>query len=311
MAWEGFGGIVLSGGWGSLNAGRSKMIEKVEVDGRRKPMVKAVFDLLSDRLDIFPIAVVDNNYFVTDGMGNYGYRKDGQIYHVSGSGERCLSMKNESCYTGQIRNLFTNYTDDLFITQIDRFGTAGAVELCYPILDGMGKSWGNEVEDIIVLYGDMPFISASSLMRLVLAHKRSSEQNVMTMFSVKLDEATPECVKKFGRIGRDRRGRIIAIGEPFELDNVELARATHVNPSVWIFKKYFLKREIQKLPWHDKSDNHHRERILPDLVGTVRWCKGETITEIPLANPMEVVGINDMNDYNCYYQGIKKVEYAA
>jgi len=176
----------------------------------------------------------------------------------------------------QVKNILG--TDYDYVFQAEQLGTGHAV--------GCAKeSLTRKVKDIMVLSGDMPFVSSKMINNLARAH--FAKNNVLTMATA----VTPDFVDwrqsfyGFGRIIRDRDNKVIAIMEkkdstPAQLENKE------VNPAYYCFKTDWLWSNLDKL----KNNNAQREYYLTDLVG-LAFKQGQDITTVEI-KPKEALGIN-------------------
>ncbi len=140
-------------------------------------------------------------------------------------------------------------------------------------------------KNILVLYGDMPFIRASSLKKIIELHK--SQNPVLSMFTTHVPnfDGMYESMSGFGRIIRNEYGSIIKITENKDASDAE-KKILEVNPGIYMFSTEWLWRNIS----HIQNNNAQGEYYLPDMV-EIAIAEQERIESIPIG-PEEVFGIN-------------------
>jgi bifunctional UDP-N-acetylglucosamine pyrophosphorylase / glucosamine-1-phosphate N-acetyltransferase len=141
-----------------------------------------------------------------------------------------------------------------YAVQQEQLGTGHATQAA--------AAWlGDTVDDVIVLYGDMPFISAESIKALYTEHL--AKQNTLTLMSVDLPnfEGTNVPFYGFGRIIRDAENNIIKVVEMKDATEKEL-QMTEVNPSFFCFNAAWLWKQLALL----KNNNVQKEYYLTDLL---------------------------------------------
>ncbi|HSR89350.1 MAG TPA: NTP transferase domain-containing protein [Candidatus Udaeobacter sp.] len=165
----------------------------------------------------------------------------------------------------------------IYVIQDKQLGTGHAAACAAKVLQG-------KVENIIVLYGDMPFLKAESIKRL--AEKHVSEQNILTLMTVTVPDFKGKyaALHDFGRIIRDENGKIAKSVElrdatPTEADGNEL------NPCYYCFNADWFWQEVKNL----KNNNAQGEYYLTDLVDQA--MKTDKVSNISI-DPEEAIGIN-------------------
>ncbi len=165
----------------------------------------------------------------------------------------------------------------IYVVQTQQLGTGHAAGCSAEVLEG-------KVENIIVLYGDMPFLKPESIKKLAETH--NAEGNILTMMTVTVPDFEGKFIalKDFGRILRDSAGRIIKSVElrdatPSEASSLEL------NPCYYCFNAQWFWREVKNL----KNNNAQGEYYLTDLVD--RAMDGYKVSSISI-DPEEAIGIN-------------------
>lgn len=115
-------------------------------------------------------------------------------------------------------------------------------------------------DDIVVMYGDMPFISKADIESLIQKHKR--DEGVLTMVTVTMKdyEGDRKNLEKYGRVIR-KDGKVVETIEYKDAD--EAVRAiTEVTPSYFVINTEWFKKALVKIG----SDNAAGEYYLPDIV---------------------------------------------
>ncbi len=141
---------------------------------------------------------------------------------------------------------------------------------------------GEEIENLIGLYGDHPFITQETIRNLVKAH-----QGELTMMTVALPDFSDwrENFLHWGRIIRDGNGKIVEIKEFKDADE-ETRKITEVNPGLFCFKKSWLWENIDQLT----NNNKQSEYYLTDMV-KIAFQSGLNISSLPI-EAHEAIGIN-------------------
>lgn len=177
-------------------------------------------------------------------------------------------------------NLVQEYLQDkaVYVVQDKQLGTAHAVGCAENALKG-------KADYIIVLYGDMPFITAASLQ--YLAQVSAEEKSAVSLMTVHVDsfDGWKAQFADFGRIKRDADGNILGIVEKKDATPEELA-ITEVNTSYFCFDANWLWQNLKDV----KNENAQQEFYLTDLVKIAR-AQGAKIGTVQI-DPKEAIGIN-------------------
>lgn len=167
-----------------------------------------------------------------------------------------------------------------YALQPKQLGTADAVKAARPKVIG---------KNILVLYGDMPFIKFSSLQELMRLHQDKGASISMFTATVPNFENQLASLNHYGRIIRDTSGQIVKITEFKDASQVE-RDIKEVNPGIYMFKADWLWQNLPKINNH----NVQSEFYLTDIVAiTVK--NGEAIYSLPI-DPLEVKGINSREE---------------
>ncbi len=157
--------------------------------------------------------------------------------------------------------------------QNKQLGTGHAVMQALPLVR-------EDTEDVIVLYGDTPLVSASTLTDLVDVHKK--ENNGMTILTALVDD--PE---GYGRIIRNKEGEIAGIVEHRDADE-EQRDINEINSGMYCFKTRYLREGVKQLG----NDNIQGEYYLTDIVEFFR-DRGIMIGGYVCTRPEEIMGVNN------------------
>lgn len=156
-----------------------------------------------------------------------------------------------------------------WIEQNEQLGTGHALLQALPTMIG---------DKILVLYGDVPLISESTLKRLIDA----TPKNAIGMLTAELANPTG-----YGRIKRDQEEKIIGIVE--EKDASEYERTINeINPGIYLMPAELLKKWLPEL----KNNNAQKEYYLTDVIS--RAVKENIpIHDVKPTGIEEIFGIND------------------
>ncbi len=165
--------------------------------------------------------------------------------------------------------------DYIYALQQQQLGTGHAVMCAEGSITG---------DNILVLYGDMPFINADSLKKLMRLHHEQQASISMLTTTVNDFSQFPSHYH-YGRIIRDTHGNIIKITE-FKDASPEERNIREVNPGIYMFNTEWLFAHIHSM----QNKNTQSEYYLTDIV-EIAIADGQRIESLAI-NPREVVGIN-------------------
>lgn len=170
--------------------------------------------------------------------------------------------------------------DYIYAQQKEQLGTAHALLAAKKYIKG---------QNILVLYGDMPFIKAASLKSLMaLHHKKHSNITMFTALAADFRGAN-KSLESFGRIIRDAKKNIVKIVEYKDASSGQ-KKIRELNPGIYMFNTPWLWQHAGKI----KNRNEQAEYYLTDIV-EVAIAHGEHIQSIKI-DPKEVMGINSRED---------------
>ena len=161
--------------------------------------------------------------------------------------------------------------DVKFVLQEPQLGTGHAVMQADEYIDA---------NDILVLYGDTPLVSAEKLKEMYQFHK-SGDYGV-TVLTADLDNPAG-----YGRIIRDDKGLIEAIVEDKDA-NSEVKKVKEINSGMYFFKGTELKKALKKLTNH----NAQGEYYLTDALQIIK-AEGYGIAAFKTNDPAEIMGVNN------------------
>ena len=159
------------------------------------------------------------------------------------------------------------------VVQHRQGGTGHAVRT---VIEEVGLDHGT----IVVACADTPLLRGATLAALVREHHAT--EAAATVLTARV--ANP---RGYGRIIRDDSGEFLAIVE--EADATPEQRAVdEINSGVYAFEAHLLGDAVKRVP----TDNAKGEEYLTDVVAILR-AEGQHVASVTLADPDEVLGVND------------------
>lgn len=163
----------------------------------------------------------------------------------------------------------------VYAFQEGQFGTAHAASAGLEKVDA-----GN----VLILYGDMPFVSAKSIEKLIDLHEQSRSMFSMLTATVPNFQNEYLSLMSFGRIIRNESGKVLKNTEFIDAtDSEKLIK--EVNPSFYLFNTQWLKNNIGKV-----NKNAHGEYYLTDLLELA--VKNDVPVLTSPIDPKEALGVN-------------------
>ena len=159
-----------------------------------------------------------------------------------------------------------------YATQVEQLGTGHAVLQTEELLK-------NNKGHIIILYGDVPNIKASTLKPIIDEHIINNRD--LTLITAEIDDPSG-----YGRIIRDKNGNLLKIVEEKDCDDDE-RKIKEWNPGIYISKI----PEVFEVLNNIRTNNASKEYYLTDAIGLAQQSNMQ-INAIKIANSNEVIGIN-------------------
>ncbi len=141
-----------------------------------------------------------------------------------------------------------------FVLQEEQLGTGHAMMQAKKIIEK------NEKNNIIVLMGDAPLITAETIKNIIKEHN-SNENNVTVL------TATTKEPHGYGRIVKDEEGNLLKIVEQKDANDDEI-QINEINSGVYCFNGDNLLNALQEL----KNDNAQGEYYLTDVIEIMKSC---------------------------------------
>jgi bifunctional UDP-N-acetylglucosamine pyrophosphorylase / glucosamine-1-phosphate N-acetyltransferase len=161
-----------------------------------------------------------------------------------------------------------------FVEQKQQLGTGHALIVARPHLE----SWTSAT--VLVVVGDAPLLRAETLQEFVDAHQKArAAASVLTM---RLDQP-----HGYGRILRSKGVRVRAIVEE-RLCTPAQRKIREVSSGILCFSRPDLLKHLDQL----SNRNAQKEYLLTDLVAMFNRQR-KKVAGFPVANPREVLGVND------------------
>ena len=160
-----------------------------------------------------------------------------------------------------------------YVVQEQQLGTGHAV---FQAREAVGKG----VERVLVLCGDTPLLTASTLKNLIEYHEKTGAE--ATILTAEMDNPWG-----YGRILRNDAGNVEKIVEHKDASPEELL-IKEINSGTYIFQKTSLFAALDKLT----PDNAQGEYYLTDVI-SVFFRQGKKVSAFKAEDTKEVQGIND------------------
>lgn len=158
----------------------------------------------------------------------------------------------------------------IWVEQKEQLGTAHAVLQALPQIKSNHQ--------ILILYGDVPLISANTLQKLM----RQTPQEAVGLLTAFLADPSG-----YGRIKRDEQGKVQGIVE--EKDSTEVERSIReINPGIYFLSATHLQKWLVKI----QANNAQGEYYLTDIIMLAKQEQIPIYTHSP-ENCEEAFGIND------------------
>ncbi len=170
-----------------------------------------------------------------------------------------------------------------YVWQKEQLGTGHAVQQCQKFLQGKFK-------DHLILYGDVPFISAQTIQKIINLHQQEESALSMLTFKISNFKDNYQSYYHFGRIIRDQQEEVIKIVE-FKDASEEEKKIRELNPAIYCVQDQWLWENLKKL----NKQNQQAEYYLTDLIKLASE-QGLKINSLVIEDGFEFMGVNTLED---------------
>lgn len=175
-----------------------------------------------------------------------------------------------------------------FVVQEPQLGTGHAVQVAMAAVP-------QEAQEVMVLCGDAPLISAESIGALHQLHK--NHRAAVTIQTVVLPDGL-----HYGRVVRDNAGRVTAVPQAKDSkDRPEILAIREINTGVYCFEGTFLREGLQKIPKSPVTG----EIYLTDLIHIARE-QGRAVEALIDPDVDSLLGINSRAELAAATQTVKR-----
>ena len=171
----------------------------------------------------------------------------------------------------------------VYVVQQEQLGTGHAVAQAKDLLKG-------KVDHVLVLYGDMPFVKADSITRLIERHVERKNTITLMTFEVPNFEDEYKPFYSFSRIIRNTETGHIAKDVQMKDCSKEELTVKELNPCYFCFDADWLWNNIDTLNNNNAQDEYYLTDLLKKAIQS-----GESISSIDI-EPKEARGINSKED---------------
>lgn len=145
-----------------------------------------------------------------------------------------------------------------------------------------------ETEQLVLIWGDIPFIQPETLAALVDSHKR--QQNDLTFVTRRVDSA-------YTFVARDPEGQVKRVIETRE-EGVQQTRPGERDIGLFVFRKSAVLNMLrEELPgkWGRATGEHGFLYIIEHMVS-----RGFKVVALPIATELDLISLNSMKDIDAY-----------
>ncbi len=169
-----------------------------------------------------------------------------------------------------------------FVLQSEQRGTGHALMVAREALSGKGDSNQNNYDQVIVLSGDAPLITADTIKKLSDFHR--AQKATMTLLSADLDNPYG-----YGRVLRKGAGRQVEVRAIVEEKSATAPQKKihEINSGFYAFDVHALYEHIDRL----STANPHGEYYLTDMAGVFQKA-GKKVVALKTSDAGEVLGTN-------------------
>jgi len=141
-----------------------------------------------------------------------------------------------------------------YVEQREQQGTGHAVGAARSVLQGRS-------EQVLVFYGDNPFVSAETIAMFANAHKQSGAMVTLAVTRATDFMGPRENLRYYGRIVRGTDGHVMGITE-YKDSSDELRQSRELNTMMYAFNASWLWSHIDQI----KNSNAQQEYLITDLI---------------------------------------------
>ena len=176
----------------------------------------------------------------------------------------------------EVQRVVSGMADVSYALQKQQLGTGHAAVCALPLLS-------DDVQDVIILCGDVPLLGFETVQGLLDDHMASSRD--LTVLAVAVPDPTG-----YGRILVDAKGRVKGIVEEADASEQQ-KRINTINTGIYCVKKQFLKESLSQI----KPDNTQKEFYLTDII-EIGYQTGKRVGVTISEDHEEVIGVNSRRD---------------
>lgn len=176
----------------------------------------------------------------------------------------------------QVKKAVSCTREALFAFQEQQLGTGHAVLCAMPSLPG-------QVEQVVILCGDVPLIQAATIEHIVTEHIANCRD--LTLLAVTKEDPTG-----YGRLVFSDAGNLAAIVEEADADAVQKKIKT-INTGIYVIRRDFLEFALPLLG----SNNKQNEIYLTDIIG-LGYQKKRSLGVVIGHDSNEILGVNSPAD---------------
>ncbi|MEW6388766.1 MAG: bifunctional UDP-N-acetylglucosamine diphosphorylase/glucosamine-1-phosphate N-acetyltransferase GlmU [Thermodesulfobacteriota bacterium] len=165
-----------------------------------------------------------------------------------------------------------------FVVQEPQIGTGHAVQVALPGVPG-------QVQTVLVLCGDAPLISGSSILALTRLHQETGA--AVTVQTIELPDGA-----HYGRVVRDAQGRVTAVLQSKDSqDRPDILAIREINTGAYCFDAAFLRQGLDQIPKSPVTG----EIYLTDMIHIARE-QGRGVEALVDADRENLLGINSRGE---------------
>lgn len=172
-----------------------------------------------------------------------------------------------------------------FALQAEQLGTGHAVLCAMPEL-------AEDVEDVLILCGDVPLLAANTVKRLLDDHRQN--MRILSLLAVAVEHP-----HGYGRVIMDDQRNLTRIVEEADATADE-KKVKLINSGIYCVNRRFLDASLAQLT----PDNAQGEFYLTDIIG-IGYAEGLKIGVMVGADDLEVSGVNSIDDLKFVERVIK------